>query len=216
MGLTPNVVANAPILSSWGNEIRDRTAQRFATAAERAAQWTAPPKGALSVLDDNPGIVFIYTGTAWIAAPWSLPWGILGIAAITTTTSSANAVPVDIAGATLTFTSVPNRRYLYTLVGHTYVNPAGAGAIAQALLVDAGNVARGTPSRFDNYAAPTATVASFVTLLSQEVPGVATAITRKWRVNSIAGGNAAFFADPGTGRSGYFMVQDIGPAGAAP
>lgn len=64
MGLTANVVAEAPILSAWGNEIRDRTIQNFATAAERAAQWTAPPEGAASYLRDVDRLE-IYDGTSW-------------------------------------------------------------------------------------------------------------------------------------------------------
>ena len=64
MGLTPNVVANTPILSTWGNEVRDRSLQNFATAAERAAQWLAPPEGAISYLRDVDRID-VYTGTAW-------------------------------------------------------------------------------------------------------------------------------------------------------
>jgi len=54
MGLTPNVVDGNPIQAAWGNEIRDRTSQVFANAAERDAQWTAPPDGAFAVtLDDG-------------------------------------------------------------------------------------------------------------------------------------------------------------------
>lgn len=64
MGITANVVADAPILASWGNEIRDRSVQNFASAAERAAQWTAPPEGALSFLRDS-NQLHVYNG-AWI------------------------------------------------------------------------------------------------------------------------------------------------------
>lgn len=65
MGLTANVTAGQIVQSTWGNEIRDRTAQRFTDAAQRAAQWPAPPKGALSVLDDWPGTLHVFDGTHW-------------------------------------------------------------------------------------------------------------------------------------------------------
>ena len=65
MSLTPNVVANTPILSTWGNEVRDRSVQVFATAAERASQWPTPPKGATSWLNDT-NTVHVYNGTAWV------------------------------------------------------------------------------------------------------------------------------------------------------
>jgi len=64
MGYTPNVVDGNIILASWGNEVRDRTRQVFATAAERDAQWAAPPNGAECVTLD--------TGTTWyrLAGAW--------------------------------------------------------------------------------------------------------------------------------------------------
>ena len=65
MGLTANVVANTPILSAWGNEIRDRSVQNFASAAERASQWVAPPEGAVSYLRDVDLLSF-WNGTAWL------------------------------------------------------------------------------------------------------------------------------------------------------
>lgn len=65
MGLTANVVSNTPITAAWGNEIRDRTNQNFATVAERASQWTAPPEGAFSYIRDVDQ-VHVYTGTIWV------------------------------------------------------------------------------------------------------------------------------------------------------
>lgn len=64
MGLTANVVAGAPVLSTWGNEIRDRTVQPFASAAERSAQWPTPPEGATSYLRDL-DVFQVYDGTVW-------------------------------------------------------------------------------------------------------------------------------------------------------
>lgn len=65
MGLTPDVVPNTPILSTWGNTIRNQTVMPFANAAERAAQWIAPPNGAISQLADTPRVLWIYHAGAW-------------------------------------------------------------------------------------------------------------------------------------------------------
>jgi len=65
MGLTANVVANAPITATWGNEIRDRSVQNFASVAERTAQWVSPPEGAVSYVRDV-NQVHVYTGSAWV------------------------------------------------------------------------------------------------------------------------------------------------------
>jgi hypothetical protein len=64
MALTPNVASAAPITSAWGNEIRDRSVQVFASAAARAAAWTSPPEGAVSYLADVDALDF-WTGSAW-------------------------------------------------------------------------------------------------------------------------------------------------------
>lgn len=65
MGLTPNVVANTPIVSTWGNTIRDQTVMPFTNAAERAAQWVAPPTGAVSYLRDTNSLE-AFNGAAWV------------------------------------------------------------------------------------------------------------------------------------------------------
>lgn len=82
MAFTPNVVDGNVILAQWGNEVRDRTSQVFATAAERDAQWAAPPNGATCITLD--------TATQWrrLAGAWtavqpgtvvtSTTWGPLG------------------------------------------------------------------------------------------------------------------------------------------
>lgn len=64
MALTPTVVPGGPITSGWGNEIRDRTVQVFANAAERDS-WTSPPNGAICVLTDSYVIQQRISG-AWV------------------------------------------------------------------------------------------------------------------------------------------------------
>lgn len=212
MALTPNVVAGAPILSAWGNEIRDRTVQRFASAAARTSGWVAPPVGASSVLDDTPGVVWVYTGTTWLAQDWNAAWGIIAITGAITQVNSANAVTVDVAGAALTWTALANRRYRYTFEGHVFVNPSPAQAML--FITDAANVVKGAPGRFDTMLFGS-TVATNALCISQEVPG-AGAQTRKVRIQSIAGGNATLLIDAPSARTALFMVEDMGPSGAAP
>jgi hypothetical protein len=65
MGLTANVVANTPILSTWGNELRDRSVQVFATVAERSAQWPTPPNGAVSWITATLTL-HVFNGAVWV------------------------------------------------------------------------------------------------------------------------------------------------------
>jgi hypothetical protein len=54
------VAAGQKIASTWGNELRDRTRQVFATKAELDAQWPTAPVGAFAVTLD--------TGWTWSRA----------------------------------------------------------------------------------------------------------------------------------------------------
>lgn len=53
MAEMPDVVSTEIIASDWGNDIRDRTAQRYANAAERDALNPAPVEGDIAFLDSN-------------------------------------------------------------------------------------------------------------------------------------------------------------------
>jgi hypothetical protein len=63
MTRTPDVVDATAITTAWGNEIRDRTTQIFATTAERDA-WLAP-NGALAVVTAT-NYVYQRVNQAWV------------------------------------------------------------------------------------------------------------------------------------------------------
>ena len=70
MALTPNVVDGQIILASWGNAIRDRTIQRFATPAERDALWPAATAGAGAYcVTVDTLTVWVSSGTVWRRPP---------------------------------------------------------------------------------------------------------------------------------------------------
>lgn len=60
----PDVVAGQFVESSWGNDIRDRTVQRYADATERDALNPLPVAGDLAYLQ-GPGLVTVYDGSTW-------------------------------------------------------------------------------------------------------------------------------------------------------
>jgi hypothetical protein len=60
-----NVVAGNTIESAWGNSIRDRTVQRYATAAARTTAHPSPTEGDLSYLQDSNSLWY-HNGTAWV------------------------------------------------------------------------------------------------------------------------------------------------------
>lgn len=60
----PDVVAGNTITVAWGNQIRSRTVQRYATAAARTASIPSPTEGDLSYLQDT-NTVYVWDGSAW-------------------------------------------------------------------------------------------------------------------------------------------------------
>lgn len=107
-GYQPNVVAGAPILSSWGNTIRDRSVMVFDTAAQRDTQIPAPTAGMVCYVLAT-GELLQYSGVAW-RKPWNLPWGDLGSFAQTANVAAGGAGFVTLTGATAALTMPANRR----------------------------------------------------------------------------------------------------------
>jgi microcystin-dependent protein len=61
-----NVVAGTTISTTWGNQIRDRTVQRYASSAARASGHPTPTAGDLSYLADT-GDIAVYHAGIWKA-----------------------------------------------------------------------------------------------------------------------------------------------------
>lgn len=59
-----DVVLSETIEVEWGNDIRDRTVQRYADVTERTAEIAAPVDGDLSFLEDTGDVDFYFSG-AW-------------------------------------------------------------------------------------------------------------------------------------------------------
>lgn len=62
----PDVVSGENVESAWGNDIRDRTLQRYADSTERDTLVPLPIAGDMAWLDAE-GQMTVYTGAAWVA-----------------------------------------------------------------------------------------------------------------------------------------------------
>ena len=60
----PNVITTETIEVEWGNDIRDRTVQRYDDNADRSAKHPAPSAGDLAYMADS-GKVVVYHSGAW-------------------------------------------------------------------------------------------------------------------------------------------------------
>jgi len=54
------------VSSAWGTLVADAVVMRFTTAAQRASQLTAPVVGQLTELDNRPGVLQYWSGSAWV------------------------------------------------------------------------------------------------------------------------------------------------------
>lgn len=72
MAKTTDVVAGGSILSAWGNEVRDRTVQVFASAGERDA-WAAP-EGSVCFQTDVSHMYVRRSGVWTYVSDRKLPW----------------------------------------------------------------------------------------------------------------------------------------------
>ena len=78
------VAARQTIESQWGNQVWDQSVQTFANKAQRDTQFPAPHLGACCALDDHPGILMEWGGSAW--------WGWQAAGIVLGTTGDAVAV----------------------------------------------------------------------------------------------------------------------------
>lgn len=60
-----DVVSGETIEATWGNSIRDRTIQRYATTVERTNKNPTPTEGDLAYMEDT-NVIEVYDGAAWV------------------------------------------------------------------------------------------------------------------------------------------------------
>lgn len=172
MAFTPNVVDGNVILAQWGNEVRDRTSQVFATAAERDAQWAAPPNGATCITLD--------TATQWrrLAGAWT---AVQPGTVVTSTTWGASGQWQNVARVQLAalpaFTPVPGRRYVISGyatgqvasgsdIMNVFVNWAAGDAVSTFMRFITGGTDAGSFPLSSFLVAPSATPISLIVQMS--------------------------------------------------
>lgn len=193
MSKTLDVVAGNIIDDAWGNEIRDRTLQVFATAAERDSQWATAPDGSTCITVD--------TYARWIrrAGAWEPMWPrVVGYANPAAPGGTFGSTAVDVTGATVSVPLYPGHRY--QIFGQICVlNQAAGNTVFNIYITDAANTIITGPA---NHAAPG--FYSTLVAVGAAIPTVATSF--KLRCASSAG-NGAHAVSP------FISVVDYGPAG---
>lgn len=65
MAEMPDVAQGAVIADDWGNDIRDRTIQRYANVTERTTLHPTPAAGDMAFMEDA-DLLYVYSGSAWL------------------------------------------------------------------------------------------------------------------------------------------------------
>lgn len=139
MPLVPHVASGQIVASTWGNLVADHVVMRFATAAQRTSQLTAPSVGQLTTLDTAPGVLEMWNGSIWRPAAGQVAGR--GTALVTdvnrTATGFVDALVVGIAAFAYPVTMVATGHLqagfgsaLHTYTWDLYLNSAAAPAFA--------------------------------------------------------------------------------------
>ena len=197
--------------SDVNNYLMEQTVMSFVSDGARDAAVTAPEDGMVAYIrsnDANEGL-YTYNGTNWRKGPgWNAPWGVVGRALITSSTSATTATTV--VGSTISYTQVANRVYKYSVTGHAFwgsvndgfrcsiTNGSGTAYIHHDQLPLGNSTTYGNGFSFNWYELPTSTAS----------------VTRELRVSRFYGTSSTvqFFAD--STRIGSLIIEDIGAAGA--
>ena len=94
-----DVTIGEVVASQWGNEIRDRTIQRYATDADVTTQNPTPQVGDMAYVDAT-GHLQVYNGTAWVMGGGGTLTGQLVVNAGGFFITNGNAAGSFIVGAT--------------------------------------------------------------------------------------------------------------------
>lgn len=127
-GYVDDVATPQVISPEWGNAIRDRTLQIFASAAARAAALPSPQVGQICFQTDT-GTFLVYEGAVvgW-RRPWNMPWGKVARTVDNTTATFTDSSEHALSLAATTFTAVANRQYrIHTSGAFRNLNAAVTG-----------------------------------------------------------------------------------------
>jgi hypothetical protein len=219
-GFVNDVVFGADVDPDWGNAMRDRTVQHFASAAARDAAITSPTEGMACWLNDVDQFL-IYNGVAW-RQPWSQPWGEQAYAETTTANTDIGGAEADMVTA-LTFTAVANRKYIFEFFcANLLPSNTAAGDFVKVFLTDNANahVALLGQRGFDDTSTGLSSATQRTAMRgTARVLGV-TAGSKTYKVRgvlSVSTGARARFSASSTADPGpmYCRVVDDGPNGAA-
>lgn len=207
-GAISDVADGGPIASDWGNAIRDRVVNNYATAAARDLAIPSPVVGQLCVIDNLTTIAlglqqYVGATDGW-QMPWNLPWGVVDFVSTTTSQTGVGTAATDVTSITSTKTYVANRRLRVTF--HAQIAKTTSADVLVNLTDTAGTVIQRLyrKSMLNGDVDTINAIACFTSTAGSQVIKV--------RANAVSSGTMDF-----TGATGVpitMLIEDIGPSGA--
>ena len=206
-GFKTFTAASVLTAADLNNYCQSQSVMYFATTAARDTAITSPVDGMVAYIGSNDSSegLYTYNGTAWRKGPgWNAPWGVMGVALTTATTSSTTATPID-TGLSIAFSHVANRRYRYSYSVHAFASLTGA---VDAQVTDSSNVA--VANSAGRVQIPGSSQISMLTKVFYFSPTTSAAVTHKVRFSASV--SSQIYGDANYSNS--FIIEDIGPSGA--
>ena len=197
--------------SDVNNFLMEQSVMSFASTGARDVSVTAPEDGMVAYIRSNDADegLYSYNGTSWRKGPgWNAPWGWMASAsqaAGVVTTSGTTEITVT---STASFSSVANRRYLFTVSTSCYDDVASASQFTFRLrngsLTGTSLMAQVVSTSLNNY---TPLAFSFSTTLS-------TASSNGLFLTMQRSSGTGRMNSNGTASPALITMTDIGPSGA--
>lgn len=178
------VAGEEALAADVNSYLMSQTVPRFTNAAQRTAQLTAPVLNQLSMLDDRPGVLQRYSGSAWVDMP-----GVL-VRWVATNPNIVVGSPADFTVSTITMPFAGS----LLMTGQVGFN-AGAGATALVIVMSANPAIASVPAPGGSVLAATAAMEANVMSgtypFSAQWTGLTlgATVTAKLRVDSSASGS---------------------------
>jgi len=184
------------------SEVNTYLAKQAVINCDSSADYPSAPVVGMTVYDLNDDALYVYAGaTSGWRPPWNMPWGRIGGASSTTSTTGITATSVDINNLSVTFTAVANRYYRTTIQVPIYQQATADGYCNLVLSNNTSNLFSGQQLIPIN--------GSALLSLSHVETIAAGSVIRKARINVDAGsGTVNVF------NAASILVEDIGPAGS--
>lgn len=162
----------------------------------------ATPYEGQMIYETDTDKVLVWNGSAWYAN-WNTAWGLVGSAYTTTSDTSITAEEVEL---TVTWTAIANRYYKLSWF-EPDTGVAGAGGAAIVLRFRLTNLVGTQLQLAYNWV-----IGSSVDTVSQCIYyGTFSAGSTTVVATAQNGGGVTFQLTRGTGKTGFFLVEDIGP-----